>query len=308
MLATLDHLVSRRGAYLAYIGSGEHAVRLRVLGPESVAPGATGSVRLHLPVDVPLLPGDRYVLRETGRDETVGGGEVLDVHPVLPASRARPDRRLERVVAERGWVDADELEVLTGERRDATVGRWVVDPAAAAAAADELRERLAAGIELAELSDRERALLDTIDDAVVDGTRARLRSATDPLAGHPVIAALAAGGLAPGEPAARPADLRELARRGILFERDGLWWHADAIATASTVVAELLDGDAGGFTVSAFREAAGITRKYALPLLSELDVRAITRRRDDRRIAGPRLANWAGSVPDSGTNPAQKPG
>ena len=35
-------------------------------------------------MDLPLLPGDRYVLRETGRDETVGGGEVLDVHPVLP--------------------------------------------------------------------------------------------------------------------------------------------------------------------------------------------------------------------------------
>ena len=308
VLASLDHVVSRRGAYLAYIGSGEHAVRLRVLGPESVAPGATGAVRLHLPVDLPLLPGDRYVLRETGRDETVGGGEVLDVHPVLPASRARPDRRVERVVAERGWVDADELEVLTGERRDPTVGRWVVDPAAAQTAADELRERLAAGIELADLTDRERALLDTVDDAVVDGTRARLRGATDPLADHPVIAALAAGGLAPDEPDARPADLRELARRGILFERDGLWWHADAIATASTVVAELLANDAGGFTVSEFREAAGITRKHAVPLLSELDARAITRRRDDRRIAGPRLTNWAGSVPESETNPAQKPG
>ena len=74
----------------------------------------------------PLLPGDRYVLRETGRDETVGGGEVLDVAPVLPASRARPDRRIERVVAERGWVDADELEALTGECRatdDRALGR-----------------------------------------------------------------------------------------------------------------------------------------------------------------------------------------
>ena len=39
---------------------------------------------------VPLLPGDRYVLRECGRSETVGGGEVLDVAPVLPASKVRP--------------------------------------------------------------------------------------------------------------------------------------------------------------------------------------------------------------------------
>ena len=40
------------------------------------------------------VPGDRFVLRESGRDETVGGGEVLDVAPVLPgvegaARRAR---------------------------------------------------------------------------------------------------------------------------------------------------------------------------------------------------------------------------
>ena len=57
--------------------------------PESVAPGDTGAVcGCTSRVALPLLPGDRYVLRETGRDETVGGGEVLDVAPVLPASRA----------------------------------------------------------------------------------------------------------------------------------------------------------------------------------------------------------------------------
>ena len=221
VLATLDHVVSRRGAYLAYIGSGEHAVRLRVLGPSRVAPGATGAVRLHLPAALPLLPGDRYVLRETGRDETVGGGEVLDVAPVLPASRARPDRRVERVVAERGWVDADELEALTGERLAPTVGRWVVDPAAAAAAAVELRERLAGGVELAELTDRQRAVLDTVDDVVVDGTRARLRGAADPLADHPVIAALAvrrAGARRARRPAVRPARAGQ-ARRAVRARR-----------------------------------------------------------------------------------------
>ena len=101
---------------------------LRVLGADAIGPGGTGLVRLHLPTALPLVPGDRYVLRESGRGETVGGGEVLDVDPVLPATRARPDRSVDRVVAERGWVDADELERLTGERRGATVGDWVVAP------------------------------------------------------------------------------------------------------------------------------------------------------------------------------------
>ena len=144
--------MSRRGAYLAYVGSGEQAVRVRVLGADSLSPGHTGAVRLHLPVALPLLPGDRYVLRETGRDETIGGGEVLDVAPLLPASRARPDRDVDRVVAERRWVDAAELELLTGERRQPTVGTWVVAPDALAADRDELRHRVeAAG------ADRDRA-------------------------------------------------------------------------------------------------------------------------------------------------------
>ena len=82
--------MSRRGAHLAYIGAGEHAVRVRVLGPDAIRPGGHGLVRLHLATALPLLPGDRYVLRESGRDETVGGGEILDVAPVRPASKARP--------------------------------------------------------------------------------------------------------------------------------------------------------------------------------------------------------------------------
>ncbi len=119
VLGSLDHDVSRRGAYVAYVGSGEHPVRLRVLGGDRIRAGESGLVRLRLATPLPLLPGDRYVLRESGRDETIGGGEVLDVAPVRPAARARPDRSVDRVVAERGWVDADELELLTGERRPA---------------------------------------------------------------------------------------------------------------------------------------------------------------------------------------------
>ena len=114
VLETLGHDVSRRGAHVAYFGSGEFPVKLRVLGAKALAPGETGAVRLHLPCRLPLLPGDRFVLREFGRSETVGGGEVLDVDPTLPASKANPDRNAERVVKERGWVRADELKLLVG--------------------------------------------------------------------------------------------------------------------------------------------------------------------------------------------------
>ena len=43
-------------------------------------------MRVHLAAALPLVPGDRFVLRELGRGETVGGGEVLDVDPVRDRS------------------------------------------------------------------------------------------------------------------------------------------------------------------------------------------------------------------------------
>ena len=54
VLDALNHDVSRRGAYVAYIGSGEYAVKLRVLGVEELSPGSTGAVRLFLPAAVPI--------------------------------------------------------------------------------------------------------------------------------------------------------------------------------------------------------------------------------------------------------------
>jgi selenocysteine-specific elongation factor len=294
VLPSLTHDVSRRGAYFAYIGSGEFAVRLRVLGPEAIAPGAEGVVRLHLPAAIPLVAGDRFVLRESGREETVGGGEVLDVAPVLPASKARPDRDTDRLIAEHSWIDVDELQALTGERREPTLGRWVVAPAALALTCESVRARVVdageMGLDLAALDERERVALAGLDGLAVVNGRARQVEVRDPLADHPFVAALAAGGAAP--PDASGIDrvqLRELVRRKLVVERDGLHFHPDAIDHAAEAAAALLVRHPEGFTVSQFREALGVTRKHAVPLAAELDSRGITRRRDDVRIGGPRL-------------------
>ena len=296
VLASVDHDVSRRGAYAAYLGSGEHACRLRVLGPEALAPGSTGFVRIHLPVALPLVPGDRYVLRESGRGETIGGGEVLDVEPVVVAARARPSRSVERVVAERGWVDADHLERLTGERRAATAGRWVV----AAAAWDEARTRVRdaveragrLGLDVAALDERDRLVLEALEDVAVAGGRATVAAAADPLAGHPFLGALEAAPFAPPTPdeaVADRAEVRELVRRGLVVERDGFYFAPSAVAAAAAAAAALLARSPDGFTVSELREALGTTRKYLLPLVAHLDATGVTRRRGDVRIAGPRL-------------------
>lgn len=294
VLASLDHVVSRRGAYAAYIGSGEFPVKLRVLGSQSLAPGSAGLVRLHLGTELPLLPGDRFVLRESGRDETVGGGEVLDVAPVRPASKAQPDRSVDRVIDERGWVTADDLEAMTGERREPTVGAWVVSPVAFAATQTSVRARIAAadelGFDVASLDERERATIATLEGVAVEAGRARPVAAKDPLADHPFLATLLAGGTAPPDSVGiDKTQLRELVRRKLVVERDGLYFHPSAIDAAARAAAELLRDNPEGFTMSQFREALGNTRKHAVPLATELDGRGITRRREELRIPGPKL-------------------
>jgi selenocysteine-specific elongation factor len=300
VLAALDHDVSRRGAWLAYIGSGEHPVRVRVLGDAAVARGGRGLVRLHLAAPLPLQPGDRYVLRESGRGETVGGGEVLDVAPVLTAARARPDASAARVVRERRWVDAAELARLLGREApdDAgiAVGRWIVAPEALDQARASVRDLVDAagdlGLDVATLDERERAALASLDDVTVAGGRARAGGAEDALAGHPFVAELEASPFAPpsaAEAGVDRAELRELVRRGAVVERDGLHFAPAAVTAAGQVVARLLADTPEGVTVAQIRDALGTTRKYVMPLVGLLDAAGMTRRRGDLRIAGPRL-------------------
>ncbi len=295
VLDALDHPVSRRGAYMAYLGSGEHPVRLRVLGPDALEPGETGAARLHLPRPMPLLPGDRFVLRDAGRGETVGGGAVLDVDPVVRAAIAAPDRSVDRVITERGWVDVDRLALLTGEARPPTLGRWVVDPDRLRADRERIEATMIAagplGLDLATLDDRDRAVAETLDDVVVDAGRVVHVDSIDPLDGHPWLDELAAEPFTPPDP---PADIgrnemRELVRRGAVVEVGGVAFGAGAMDEAAVVVRTLLAEHPAGITVAQVRDALGTSRKFVVPLLEHLDATGRTRRRDDLRIAGPRL-------------------
>lgn len=298
--------VSRRGAFFAYLGSGEWPVRLRVLSAPTIVPGAHGCVRLHLPVALPLLPGDRYVLRDAGRSATVGGGELLDVAPVLPAARARPDRSVERVVAERGWVEATHLEQLTGERRHPIVGSYVVDPDALTEAAHRLEQAIAGagdlGLPVATLEPRDRLVLDSL---VTSGRAARVRDRVVPagtdmdavLGRHPFLELLDRSAFRPPDPldaGVSRAELRQLVAAGLVAEHDGVFFSARALDEATDVVQGLLARQHQGIRASDLRVALDTTRKYVLPLLGLLDARGVTRRQGDLRVAGPALG---GDVP-----------
>ena len=296
VLSTLDHEVSRRGAHVVYVGACELPARMRILGLEALSPGEAGLVRLHLPQRLPLLPGDRFVLRESGRAETIGGGTVLDIDPVLPASKARPDLSIDRVVAERGWVEAERLALLTGQRREPDVGRWVVGPTVL----DEAKARLRAsvddagplGLDIAGLDEKDRAVLSLMEEMATDGGRVRPIGQSDPFEDHRYTAALEAAPFTPPDPEAVGVDrseVRELVKRGLIVEQDGVFFAVSTLVAARSAVAEMLADQPDGVTVAEVRERLNTTRKYALPLLAWLDGQGATRRRGDVRIAGPRL-------------------
>lgn len=294
VLEQLDHSVSRKGAYVLYLGSGEHSVRMRVLGSNELMPGSDGTVRFYASTGLPLLPGDRFILRESGRSETIGGGEVLDVDPQLTASEAEPDLSVERVIKERGWVEATELERLTGKKLPSDVGKWVVEPSVLRETLERIREEVALsgplGLDLSQLDERDRAAAELLEDLKSSGGRLLAADSLDSLSDHPFVEKLNELLFAPPDPeGVDRAELRELVRRGDVIEQDGIFFSPSALKEAGRLAAELLKKNPEGFTVSTFRESAGNTRKHALPLLGHLDSTGVTRRRGDVRIAGPRL-------------------
>ena len=147
-------------------------------------------------------------------------------------------------MAERGWVEVDELRRLTGEERTATLGRWVADPAAVEATRAALRAAVEdagpLGADLAMFDERQRAVLATLDDLAVEGGRVRRRELADPLAEHPYLAALDAAPFAsPAPEGVDRAELRELVRRGLVVAQDGVWFSTAAVEAAARRVAEL---------------------------------------------------------------------
>jgi selenocysteine-specific elongation factor len=192
-------------------------------------------------------------------------------------------------------VAVDELEALTGERRPAVVGDWIVDASVLRATQEELRAAIAAagagGLDVARLDERRRAVVSTLDGVVVDAGRARVAGVVpDDLSRHPFLAALEAAPFAP-PPAdgVDRAELRELIRRGLAVESDGVVFAASAVDAAARIVARLLAVQPDGIPVPPIRDALGSSRKHVLPLLTHLDATGVTRRRGDLRIAGPRL-------------------
>jgi len=188
-----------RGAYLLYAGAAETAVRLQPLDADEVRPGQDALVRVHLERALVLDVFEPVVVRDSGRDQTVGGGRVLDPFPQVTvhgtAGRVRRVEELEareaagraglleRVLAERQVVPLAELAVLVGVSR----GGLAASLATATGAGRVVRSRTLAWTP---------AAFQDAETAVVEAVERHHR--TEPLApGLPAQAARAAA-LGPG--------------------------------------------------------------------------------------------------------------
>jgi selenocysteine-specific elongation factor len=136
---SLEHPLTARGAYKLYVGTAERDARLHLYGVAELSPGTEAFARIGLARPVVAEVGDRFVLREAGRQETVAGGVVLDADPPSRPGRepaARLERRVdaprerlaELVVMDRGAVRASDIPVLAGTAPSEVEGAVRVGP------------------------------------------------------------------------------------------------------------------------------------------------------------------------------------
>jgi selenocysteine-specific elongation factor len=204
----LTHRLSPRGAFTFHAGAAERSAKIRLYGAGSVAEdGAFARIRLSSPLVLDVH--DRFVLRESGRRETVAGGVVLDPAPPQRPGANAADRleRRERagrrdipalLLAERGAVRETELRRLTGfdeiPGADLVSGWWiservrslvataatdlltahhVANPASEGADVAELRHAVAGALRSAGSPGDGGLAASIVDDLVQGGTIAR---------------------------------------------------------------------------------------------------------------------------------------
>ncbi len=286
--------------------------------------GAAGWARITLKEPVLVLPGDRFIIRRFSPVVTIGGGVVVDIsaHPYVPG-RLGP-LRPEHLAIEAPWgVSEEQLIAWTGLRDTASLpgveaaGKWLISRLRVV----ELRQQL---VEACRKFHRDHSLLRGIPkqdlktavmanasaevfDYVLAGTgeltqdgetvrmkthrvvlkqdEAQARSAIESAFERAGLATPAVNDVLKGsgvEAARSRSILQMLLREGKLARiSDELVLHVSAL----TGLRELLASKRGSrFSVPAFKEWTGVSRKYAIPLLEFLDREHVTRREGDERV------------------------
>lgn len=87
--------LKHRGQVRFHAFASESLAFVTLYGANAIEPGATGLARLRLTKPLVLLPGDRFVLRRLSPAATIGGGRILDAHPLPRQKKTARQRWLE---------------------------------------------------------------------------------------------------------------------------------------------------------------------------------------------------------------------
>jgi selenocysteine-specific elongation factor len=315
---SLDAPLREQGSYHLHVGSGSWPTRIQLLEGDRL--DGTGAVVMTTETRIPLKSGDRFILREVGRQAVVGGGRILDpmpprrtrdMSPIVARLRTAPGvnevatilleaRGVEEVtvlsahtgggtpeaelVAEGRAYSRSHIEHLRGRARDLIGAFHEASPLRPGMPKASLATRL--HVEPEDLD----SILAEADDLQIRGPVVRstdfggeLRGA-DRAAWEALEAAMRDAGYAPPRRKELDVDrelLHALIRNGSLVEvSDDLVYLPETLDAIEEAVGAMHDG----FTVADFRDAMGVSRKYAVPLLEWMDDRGVTSRQGDGRV------------------------
>ncbi len=301
--------IEQRGAYQLHIGSAAHRVGIVAIDDEAAV--------MQVDTRLPLAAGDRFILRDTGRKLVVGGGRVIDPDPgptrraLAGAAATRsgmdPDDIADRLLAGRRVERVDRLVAHSGGGRPKSavlVGGLAVAPvvieeleetASSLVEAEHRIHPLRPGLPIATLAVR-LGVEASVTEAIVErSTRLERRGPDVARPGHePRLTRsqetswreardrLSAGLAVPDlETLGLDAEIvHHKVRTGELIRV------SERLAYLPSQIEEvesLMAGFGGEFTVADFRDAAGLSRKYAVPILEWSDREGLTLRRGDLR-------------------------
>ena len=311
--------LTAKGALHLHVGSGAWPVRLLPVSGEVIE--NRGQALLTVDADLPLVMGDRFILRDVGRRAVTAGGQVLEpaptgrlnriaaaVAPLEATLRGTPDDRAQALLEARGTAALSDLEVDSG---GGTPSEGLLSETSAASSAEA--EKLAAALE-ARLRDYQtgnplrpgapKASLATGLGIAVDMLDA-LVAAADQIAdnGATLRTLDFSVGLGAEDEAAWAAAEAKLRSSGLAVPRASRLGLDDELLYALVrsgrlvqisdevfylrdqldEILERLTVLEDGFTVADFRDLLDVSRRQAVPLLEWLDANGWTSRHGDLR-------------------------
>lgn len=263
-----------RGSNLLCIGTNSTSCRVLPDGMAKIPPGVTAQAVIEIEEPLALRPGDRFILRDTGRNATVAGGVILGIDPPEPK-----------------WCTKHEYARRFGCNPPSTIGEMYISAPEGQLIRERLEKLLEAqeSVGLALLSQIDRVVLSTMQHLIIERDEVRRKGVENPKESELLLHVRTAGATGVASASLDRDIARRLVNRGDFVECGGLTFEREFLYGLRPTIADLLVAHSGGFSVSQLRERLGTTRKFAVPLAEALDHVGVSRRVGDVRVAGVKL-------------------